>query len=179
MVLPSIFIIRAEVENHSQASLLRRRYWHSGQVRLRWIVYACSWSVPNSAAECVDVDLRGVVGVENDAAALLEVVALDACPMNASVGRAVGGSVKAGDIERIGMVGIDGHVVDVLHLREDIFPRAAAVVRGKDAAIPVGAIALLSPCRQVETMRIAWVNLQGGGAGDAWRNIHTLPVFRL
>src|SRR5208337_1953832 len=123
--------------------------------------------MPDSAAVCGDVDLGGIVGVKDDAVAPLEVVALDALPMGAAVGGAVGRRVKAGDVERVGMAKIDGQVVDVLRLREEGSPGLAAIVRGIDAPVPVGVFTLLSPCREVEALRIAGIDLEAGGTGDA------------
>ena len=115
--------------------------------------------MPDAAAECGDVDLGRVIGVEENAVAPLEVVALDACPVRAAVGGAVGSGVKPGEIERIGMAGIDGQVVDVLRLRKEGSPRPASIIGDIDAAVPVGDFPLLSPCRQVEAQRVAWVDL--------------------
>ena len=128
---------------------------------------ACGWPTPDSPAVGGDVDLGGVVGVEEDAVAPLEVVALDPFPMASAVGRAIGRGVKAGDIERVGMIGVDGQVVDMLRLREEGSPCLAAVVLGINAAVAVGILAFLSPCRQVKALRVAWVDLEAGGAGDA------------
>jgi len=148
-------------------------------VGLRRVSRACGGAMPDSAAVRGDVDLGRVVGVEKDAMAPLKVVAPDACPMGASVGGAVGRGVKAADIERIRIAGIDGQVVDVLRFREQGPPRLAAVVRGVDTAIPVGVLALLSPGREVKPLRIARVDLQAGWSGDARGKVDTLPVFRL
>ena len=49
----------------------------------------------------------------------LEIVALDALPTGAAVHGAVSGGIKAADIKRIGMLGIDGQIVDVLRLGEE------------------------------------------------------------
>src|ERR1035437_3057773 len=96
----------------------------------------------------------------------LEIVALDACPMGAAVGGAVGSSVKAGEVERVRMVGIDSQIVDVLRLREEGSPRLTAVVGCIDTAVVVGNFTLLSPCRQVKALGIARVDLQTSGTSD-------------
>jgi len=135
--------------------------------------------VPDSAAVSGDVNQGGVVGVEDDAVAPFEVVALDASPAHAAVGGTIGSSVKTADIERLGMARVDGQVVDVLRFCEEGLPRLAAVVGGIDAAVPVSICFLLSPCGEVEALRIARIDLEAGGAGDACWQIDELPVIRL
>ena len=108
-----------------------------------------------------------------------EVVAFDACPMGAAVGRAIGCSVKARDVKRVGVSRIDSQVVDMLRLRKDDLPCLATVIGCEDAAVPISVFPFLSPCGEIESLRIAWVDLKTGGAGDACGEIHALPVIRL
>ena len=104
-------------------------------------------SVPHSAAVSGDVNLRGVVGIEKDAMAPLEVVSLDSFPTDTAVDGAIGGSIETGDIEIVGMMGIDGQVINVLRLRKECLPCLAAVVGAINAAVSVGIIALPVPMR--------------------------------
>src|ERR1039458_8904218 len=126
--------------------------------------------MPNSTTVCGDINLRGIVGIENHAMAPLEVVALDVFPMDAAIGGAVSSSVKTADIKYIGMLGIDGQVVNVLRLGVKSPPGLTAIVGGINTTVHIGGVTLLPPCRQVKPLRIARVDLQAGWAGNAGRD---------
>src|ERR1035441_10896910 len=91
-------------------------YRNRGNDGLGWFLRTRGRTMPNSTTVCGDLNLRGIVGIENHAMAPLEVVALDVFPMDAAIGGAVSSSVKTADIKCIGMIGIDGQVVNVLRL---------------------------------------------------------------
>ncbi len=58
----------------------------------------------------------------------LEVVALNAFPMRTAISGAESRSIKAANVKYVGMMGIDGQIVNVLRFREEGAPRFAAVV---------------------------------------------------
>ena len=80
-------------------------------------------AMPDAPAERGDVDLGRIREVRDHAVPPLEVVPAEARPGGAAIGRAVRGLVEAGGVEDRGIAWVDGHVVDVLGLRQHVRPR--------------------------------------------------------
>src|ERR1039457_2086818 len=81
--------------------------------------------VPDAAAEGGDVDHGGIRRVRNYAVAPFESVAADALPGGACIVGAPGCGVEAASVDRLGILRVHRHVVDVLRLLEDGVPGGA------------------------------------------------------
>src|ERR1700735_5004228 len=70
----------------------------------------------------------------------------------------------------------DGQIVDMLRFRVERFPGAASVFRPIYATTTVCAFALVSPCREIQSVLIARVEREAGGAVASFRKGHALPA---
>src|ERR1700761_8087994 len=75
------------------------------------------------------------------------------------------------------MMRVDGQVIDMLRFRVERFPGAASVFRHIYATATVCALALMSPCSQIQSVLVARVKREAGGAVDSFGKGHALPVL--
>ena len=111
----------------------------------------------------------GVARVGDDALAPLEVEAADPRPGLAAVGRAERRLVEAAGVEDLRVARVDGHVVDVLGLAQDVPPRRARVRRHEDAAARVAVGVRDAPGREVEALRVRGIDREAVRAVRARR----------
>src|ERR1700722_17084193 len=75
------------------------------------------------------------------------------------------------------MTRVDGQVVDMLRFRVERFPCAASVFRHIYATATVRALALVSPCSEIQSVLVARVEREAGGAVDSLGKGHAFPVL--
>src|SRR5581483_1580265 len=75
------------------------------------------WTVPNTAAKSCDVNLRGILGIRNDAMSPLEIESGYTLPGQTTVARSPSRGFESGRIDDFWIASINRHVVHVLILR--------------------------------------------------------------
>src|SRR5262249_28116491 len=116
--------------------------------------------MPDASAEGGDVDKAFAGRVGNHTMPPFEVVATNAAPCFAPVGRTPGGRLESARVERVRIAWIDGYIVDVLIAIEDAAPTHARVNREIDATAAVRLGPAAAPPGKVKATWIARIDGQ-------------------
>src|ERR1019366_3984050 len=135
-------------------------------------------TVPDTAAEGGDIDHLRVVWVRYHAVTPLEVVAPYPLPGDAAVERAPCGILETAGVERLGVVRVNGNVIDVLIAVQHVLPRTTAIRGEPDAAVDGAVRRHAAPRSKIQAIRVRGIDSQ------AVRTVHLLgkrdafPVLR-